>query len=32
VARALARQHGGDVTLAARPEGGVDVTLELPAP
>jgi signal transduction histidine kinase len=32
VARALARQHDGDVTLAARLAGGVDVTLELPAP
>lgn len=30
VARALARQHGGDVRLAPRPGGGLDVTIELP--
>ncbi len=32
VARALARQHGGEVAIAARPQGGVEVTVELPAP
>jgi signal transduction histidine kinase len=32
VARALARQHGGEVTIAARPQGGVEVTVELPTP
>jgi signal transduction histidine kinase len=31
VARALARQHGGDVTLTPRHGGGLDVTIELPA-
>jgi signal transduction histidine kinase len=31
VARALARQHGGDVTIAAAPGGGVVVTARLPA-
>jgi signal transduction histidine kinase len=31
VARALARQHGGDVSIAANPGGGVAVTVELPA-
>lgn len=30
VARALARQHGGEVRLAARPGGGLDVMIELP--
>jgi signal transduction histidine kinase len=32
VARALARQYGGDVTIAGRPGGGLAVTLDLPAP
>jgi signal transduction histidine kinase len=31
VARALARQHGGDIRLAPRPTGGLDVTIELPS-
>ncbi len=31
VARALARQHGGDVHLAPRSAGGLDVTIELPS-
>jgi signal transduction histidine kinase len=31
VARALARQHGGEVVLAARANGGLDVTIEVPA-
>jgi two-component system, NtrC family, sensor histidine kinase HydH len=31
IARALLRQHGGDVTLAARAGGGTVVTIELPA-
>jgi signal transduction histidine kinase len=31
VARALARQHGGDVSIAAASGGGVVVTVELPA-
>lgn len=31
VARALARQHDGDVAIAANPGGGVVVTIELPA-
>jgi len=30
VARAIARAHGGDVTLANRPEGGLRATLTLP--
>jgi len=32
IARALLRQHGGDLTLAARPGGGTVATMELPAP
>lgn len=32
VARALARQHEGDLTLAAREAGGLDVIIELPSP
>jgi signal transduction histidine kinase len=31
VARTIARQHGGDVTLANRDDGGLSVRLELPA-
>jgi signal transduction histidine kinase len=31
IARALLRQHGGDVTIAARPGGGTVATMELPA-
>ncbi|MDZ7587934.1 MAG: ATP-binding protein [Parasphingorhabdus sp.] len=30
IARAIARSHGGDVTLANRPEGGLRATLRLP--
>jgi signal transduction histidine kinase len=32
VARGLARQDGGDVVLAARDQGGLEVTIEAPAP
>ncbi|MBC7953486.1 MAG: HAMP domain-containing protein [Rhodospirillaceae bacterium] len=32
VARAAARAHGGDITLANRPEGGLRVRLSLPRP
>lgn len=32
VARSTARAHGGDITLANRPEGGLRATLFLPAP
>ncbi len=31
VARALARQHGGDLQIEPRPEGGLDVIIELPS-
>jgi signal transduction histidine kinase len=31
VARALARQHDGDLHLDPRPGGGLDVTIDLPA-
>jgi signal transduction histidine kinase len=31
IARTIARAHGGDVSLANRPEGGLRVTLRLPA-
>lgn len=31
VARALARQHGGDLQIEARPGGGLDVIIDLPA-
>jgi two-component system sensor histidine kinase HydH len=31
IARALLRQHGGEVTIAARPGGGTVATMELPA-
>ncbi|MEQ1788692.1 MAG: ATP-binding protein, partial [Acidimicrobiales bacterium] len=31
VARALARQHDGDLTIEPRPGGGLDVIIELPA-
>jgi signal transduction histidine kinase len=31
IARALARQHGGDVSISANPRGGVAVTVALPA-
>jgi signal transduction histidine kinase len=31
VARALARQHDGDIRLEPRPEGGLDVVIDLPA-
>ena len=31
VARALARQHDGDVELEPRPGGGLDVVVDLPA-
>jgi signal transduction histidine kinase len=30
IARNIARSHGGDVSLANRPEGGLTVTLRLP--
>jgi signal transduction histidine kinase len=30
IVRAVAEAHGGDVCLAARPQGGLDVTVELP--
>lgn len=30
IARAIARSHGGDITLANRPEGGLAATLHLP--
>jgi signal transduction histidine kinase len=32
VARALARQHGGDVFISARPGGGCAAVLRLPGP
>jgi signal transduction histidine kinase len=31
IARAIARGHGGDVTLANRPEGGLSATLRIPS-
>jgi len=31
VARALARQHGGDLSIGAQSGGGLDVTIDLPA-
>ena len=31
LARTIAREHGGDVTLANRDDGGLSVRLELPA-
>jgi signal transduction histidine kinase len=31
IARNIARRHGGDITLSNHPEGGLDVTLLLPA-
>ena len=30
IARSIVRGHGGDITLANRPEGGLRVTLHLP--
>jgi signal transduction histidine kinase len=32
IARAIAREHGGEVTLRARPGGGLEVELRLPVP
>jgi signal transduction histidine kinase len=32
IARNLARQHGGDITLRNYPEGGLKATLLIPAP